>query len=569
MMVEWYVYSSDKWYGPFSSSKLKQLAQVGRISPNNRVKIGMEGDTYLAGSVEGLFDHLKKSKSNITTVRSSPDEGSCSTDRRGDVGEHTANSSFSIMKHYWVKSGQRIIGPLTASQIRSLYAKGKIGPQHQISIDQKQWIFAHKVSNLTLNVPIHTATEISYVRPNKEPEGVVSAAQSNDDEAVHGRSESNFDPANLESLTKEQLTDIYLAIGQGKTYKAIKLYRDVTGTIYEDALQAVNSISISASDEIATIQDESMERFSAYSPSGLCSYPVRLLLFFPLVIIAAVLGAAIGAVLGAIIGGMFGFAFAGITGYVLDVFGASVRGTAISAGLWVGSWIGAGTGIIIANMVTGYFALESAHNRNTRIALGYGAAIGLSLITFYVTVWFTIPEMEQAGNWRLLGLVVIAVSGLITTFMLKDNIQTTPYCETCNSYLKNPMICLFSESIDYIRKHAALGNMENLLNLTKVPDKIANTMISLSICREGCIGKLELARAVMVKQERPETIADDIPVLAQIKSGIREQAKKQGAEWAQDKYEKRYQIVVSGIVDAANLTKWKKVLSTEHIPLTA
>jgi len=58
------------------------------------------------------------------------------------------------------------------------------------------------------------------------------------------------------------------------------------------------------------------------------------------------------------------------------------------------------------------------------------------------------------------------------------------------------------------------------------------------------------------------------PIIGGIKQGIRETAKKQGAEWAQDKFEKQFRVVLSGVVDSSIAKLWREVLSARDVPHT-
>lgn len=58
MAIEWYVQSNGQVFGPFTPSKLKALAQHGKIGPEAQVRKGKEGKWASATRVTGLFSEL-------------------------------------------------------------------------------------------------------------------------------------------------------------------------------------------------------------------------------------------------------------------------------------------------------------------------------------------------------------------------------------------------------------------------------------------------------------------------------------------------------------------------------
>ena len=56
---QWYVKVRDRVHGPFSSKQLKQLAALGKISPDTLVRLGDDGNWLPAAKVKGLFVEMK------------------------------------------------------------------------------------------------------------------------------------------------------------------------------------------------------------------------------------------------------------------------------------------------------------------------------------------------------------------------------------------------------------------------------------------------------------------------------------------------------------------------------
>ena len=53
-------------------------------------------------------------------------------------------------KQYWLKLGGEISGPYSNSQIREFAEQGKIGSEHEISLDKEKWFRATSVKNLNV-----------------------------------------------------------------------------------------------------------------------------------------------------------------------------------------------------------------------------------------------------------------------------------------------------------------------------------------------------------------------------------------------------------------------------------
>lgn len=54
MARDWYIAQNDKTYGPYSSSRLKELAASGKLSADARVANSSDGPWHAASSVKGL-----------------------------------------------------------------------------------------------------------------------------------------------------------------------------------------------------------------------------------------------------------------------------------------------------------------------------------------------------------------------------------------------------------------------------------------------------------------------------------------------------------------------------------
>lgn len=80
MASQWFIRSSSKTHGPFSSSDLKRFAESGKIKPETRVASSQEGPWHPAANVRGLFPALQQPAATSTgsaqARRLSPDVAS-------------------------------------------------------------------------------------------------------------------------------------------------------------------------------------------------------------------------------------------------------------------------------------------------------------------------------------------------------------------------------------------------------------------------------------------------------------------------------------------------------------
>jgi hypothetical protein len=63
-----------------------------------------------------------------------------------------------MSQQWYVKSGEKALGPFTSGQLRRLAAAGKLTAKHQFSLDQKRWFRAEKVQGL-MNPPTPKAAD--------------------------------------------------------------------------------------------------------------------------------------------------------------------------------------------------------------------------------------------------------------------------------------------------------------------------------------------------------------------------------------------------------------------------
>lgn len=68
MATEWFVQKGDKWHGPFSSARLKELAAGGKLHANDLVRKGSAGNAVHADKVKGLLDEPPQSSPEAATT---------------------------------------------------------------------------------------------------------------------------------------------------------------------------------------------------------------------------------------------------------------------------------------------------------------------------------------------------------------------------------------------------------------------------------------------------------------------------------------------------------------------
>lgn len=314
-----------------------------------------------------------------------------------------------------------------------------------------------------------------------------------------------------------------------------------------------------------------LESTTPYIPSGICGNSTLFFGFVPVGVTLGSLGMAVGAAVGAIIGVILAFIYTIAINMVLKEALPDARASVITIAGSIGAWLGAALGFGASTYYVGIMACNQAHNRQPRYAMVFGAVVVVVVLIVDVVLSITVEPIANTGFWRFhkgawhfLGLAVMGFAGACASYNLWRWVKTAPYCEKCKSYLSNDRLGRYSIDCNQFRKLAQVGDLRSISALRKnVNAEKANTILRICTCSEGCCGFLAISKGVMVKVEKQGGVTDDIPVVAQVKEAVRKQAKKDGQEWAQDKFVKQFQEVVTGMVDRQTAQHWLRVLGKQ------
>ena len=245
-----------------------------------------------------------------------------------------------------------------------------------------------------------------------------------------------------------------------------------------------------------------------YAPSGHCTYPMRLVVAFPLTLVCAILGSIIGSVLCGLLGWLIGHLASNILGQVVSD-AAEVRHflhpmIVAAAGSWIGLAVGMGVGM----WFTTDLAALWAKNRNHEFAILYVFLATLSVSVCFAIVCFGYtPANEQlvdAINQSIpFGFLTIIAAGLIAVLGACSFISNTPFCETCQSYLDEILERRFRNSSGEIKTEAEAGDVSALEEDASTA-KALNTLVRLETCKRGCFGNLTIGNFAVNAEGKKE-----------------------------------------------------------------
>ena len=152
MSLEWYCKIMGEEWGPMSAEELVDVARRGRLTRNDTVRRGADGNWVRAERVLGLFD----SQVNSATASLASAKASANSSGVNDVpaaARQPMPAKRSVLNiptpKFWVRSGNQVGGPLSGPQIRQLAAVGKLKPNFLLSNDGSRWVRAAQVKGLT------------------------------------------------------------------------------------------------------------------------------------------------------------------------------------------------------------------------------------------------------------------------------------------------------------------------------------------------------------------------------------------------------------------------------------
>lgn len=141
MATDWFIEKGEKWHGPFSSSQLKQLAEMGDLEPERKIRKGRDGNPIAVKNVKGLL--VTESDLSATTDQHNPapPEPKTAVNRRQEKAGETTDISKSQESWFFKKRGKNDEhGPFSFVKLNAIAAEGDIVPDDQIAPQGGKWI---------------------------------------------------------------------------------------------------------------------------------------------------------------------------------------------------------------------------------------------------------------------------------------------------------------------------------------------------------------------------------------------------------------------------------------------
>jgi hypothetical protein len=140
MAEQWFCRIMGEQWGPMSSPELYAVARRGRLTRDDVVRNGFNGDWVRAETVDGLFDGNPTSTTpgivNPVLDRRRPRPGS--------------RSISSARTRYWLRHGAEVAGPFSGRQILRLAATGRLRPEYLLSNDRNRWLRVADIKSLAI-----------------------------------------------------------------------------------------------------------------------------------------------------------------------------------------------------------------------------------------------------------------------------------------------------------------------------------------------------------------------------------------------------------------------------------
>ena len=136
MSSQWFCRIMGDVWGPMSAMELFAVARRGRLTRDDVVRNGTDGDWVRAETVFGLFDGA------------APAGGSRRIEfpaRRSQATLTRRETPMRAKARYWVRHKAETAGPFSDRQILRLAATGKLKPEYLLSHDQERW---HRVADV-------------------------------------------------------------------------------------------------------------------------------------------------------------------------------------------------------------------------------------------------------------------------------------------------------------------------------------------------------------------------------------------------------------------------------------
>ncbi len=148
MPTQWYCRLMGTEMGPFTSKQLLEMAKSHKITPDDSVKKGPDGNWVDAHRVKGLFEDLSAS---TIIMASLPPEVQKELDRRREAAEaeeSKAEAKPSTVTWNYI-SDESKVGPLTFNELVVHCKQGKLKPHNRVwSSKSPKWCQAKDVAGL-------------------------------------------------------------------------------------------------------------------------------------------------------------------------------------------------------------------------------------------------------------------------------------------------------------------------------------------------------------------------------------------------------------------------------------
>jgi GYF domain 2 len=140
MSAQWFCRIMGEEWGPMSAMELCAVARRGRLTRDDVVRNGFDGDWVRAETVCGLFDGLA---SSVTSSQIRVAMG-------WRLPRPASRSIKNISTRYWVRHGATTAGPFSKRYLLRLAAMGRLKPEYLINSDGNRWFRADDIEMLRL-----------------------------------------------------------------------------------------------------------------------------------------------------------------------------------------------------------------------------------------------------------------------------------------------------------------------------------------------------------------------------------------------------------------------------------
>jgi hypothetical protein len=140
MSTQWFCRIMGEVWGPMSALELYTVGRRGRLSRDDFVRNGFNGDWVRAETVHGLFDepNATTGERRITVAV-----------RRGPMPRPASRTIEAPSERYWVRHEGEIAGPFSRRQILRMAATGKLKPEFLLSRNRREWLRIADIEALT------------------------------------------------------------------------------------------------------------------------------------------------------------------------------------------------------------------------------------------------------------------------------------------------------------------------------------------------------------------------------------------------------------------------------------